>query len=236
MATKNTTSQKIFKATALSCTIIVLLFAGLALYLNQVAGGEVLANMLVPGIIGVIIAVGLVLYISKRLVQTIDTPITRLKTQLKKIREGDLEARIGLKTGDDFQEIGQSIDNVIGNRFASLINIEDENETLNDSIVTLLETVAQLAQKNLTIRARVSEDMTGPIADALNMMATETAKVLNRVMAISEEVAETSNLVKTQADNVLLLADEERQEVENAAVELKTASETMANIAKLAVE
>lgn len=236
MATKNTTSQKIFKATALSCTIIVLLFAGLALYLNQVAGGEVLANMLVPGIIGVIIAVGLVLYVSKRLVQTIDTPITRLKTQLKKIRDGDLEARIGLKTGDDFQEIGQSIDNVIGNRFASLINIEDENETLNDSIVTLLETVAQLAQKNLTIRAKVSEDMTGPIADALNMMATETAKVLNRVMAISEEVAETSNLVKTQADNVLLLADEERQEVENAAVELKTASETMANIAKLAVE
>ncbi len=234
MAQKNTVKRKILKSVALGCFIFVLLFAGLAIYLKQAAGADLPGNLILVGISGLVIVLIIIGVGATRFATSIDSTINRLKNQLKKIEEGDLETRIGIKTDDEFETIGRSIEKIIGERFSTLLTIEDENEKLNDSIVTLLETVAQLAQKNLTIRAKVGEDMTGPIADALNMMATETARVLNRVMSISEEVAETSNLVKTQADNVLLLADQERTEVENAARELKTASETMANIAKLA--
>ncbi|MDZ7737432.1 MAG: HAMP domain-containing protein [Gammaproteobacteria bacterium] len=138
---------------------------------------------------------------------------------MRKISEGDLDARMGIKSGDEFEDVGQSIDNILNDRVSALATIEDENEQLNDSIVALLETVAQLAQKNLTIRATVSEDVTGPLADALNMMTKETASVLNEVMKISSEVAEASNLVKSQSDNVLLLANQERTEIENTAIE-----------------
>lgn len=161
-------------------------------------------------------------------------PLERLKNTMQKISSGDLDARAGISSGDELESIGNALDSMLQDRVTVLTRVEDENEQLNDSILALLETVSQLAQKNLAIKAKVNEDITGPLADALNMMATETTAVLNEVTRISGDVAETSNLVKSQSDNVLLLADKEQDEVEQAAIELKSATDAMARIAKLA--
>ncbi len=161
-------------------------------------------------------------------------PLTRLENTMKKISSGDLNARAAITSKDEFETIGNYLDSMLQDRITVLTRVEEENEQLNESILGLLETVSQLAQKNLAIKAKVNEDITGPLADALNMMATETTTVLNEVTRISGDVAETSNLVKSQSDNVLLLADKEQNEVEKAAVELKSATDAMARIASLA--
>lgn len=197
---------------------------------TNVASQQILMAGSVATVAAIALSALLILFLSKK----ITTPLLRLQNIMRKINQGDLEARMGIRSGDEFEDIGNSIDNILNERVSALSTIEDENEQLNDSIVALLETVAQLAQKNLTIRATVSEDVTGPLADALNMMTTETARVLNDVMAISSDVAEASNLVKSQSDNVLLLARQEREEIENTASELAKATEMMSRIAKLA--
>ncbi|WP_430010357.1 methyl-accepting chemotaxis protein [Methylophaga lonarensis] len=221
--------------------ITIIAAAGSVLYLLVIIGvltaigtGVPAEQVLLGGAVAtatvIIISIFLTIFLSKK----ITLPLQRLKNIMRKINEGDLEARMGIRSGDEFEDIGNSIDNILNERVSALSTIEDENEQLNDSIVALLETVAQLAQKNLTIRAKVSEDVTGPLADALNLMTTETARVLNEVMAISSDVAEASNLVKSQSDNVLLLAKQEREEIENTATELAKATEMMSRIAKLA--
>ena len=181
------------------------------------------------GITLIIIAIG-----ARYLANKLYFPLFRMLTTLEKISQGDLEARTGIQSNDEFGSMGKYIDTMLNDRVTAFTKIEDENEQLNDSVVALLETVAQLAQKNLSVKATVNEDITGPLADALNLMSTETSKVLSEVTRISTEVAETSNLVKNQSDNVLLLADNEHLEVENAAIELKAAAETMSRIAALA--
>lgn len=227
-----TVKQKIFAAAAVGSFFYICVIAGLLIAIGTLEGNQ--ARLLLGGAAALIIVIALTavgcLYFARKLTR----PLQRLQSTMVKITEGDLDARMGIRSGDEFQEIGDSIDNILSERVAALSTIEDENEQLNDSIVALLETVAQLAQKNLTIRAKVSEDVTGPLADALNMMTTETAKVLNEVMRISSDVAEASNLVKSQSDNVLLLAKEERAEIENTASELTKATEMMSRIATLA--
>lgn len=227
-----TVKQKIFAAAAVGSFFYICVIAGLLIAIGNLEGNQ--TRLLLGGAAALIIVIALTavgcLYFARRLTR----PLQRLQSTMVKITEGDLDARMGIRSGDEFQEIGDSIDNILSERVAALSTIEDENEQLNDSIVALLETVAQLAQKNLTIRAKVSEDVTGPLADALNMMTTETAKVLNEVMRISSDVAEASNLVKSQSDNVLLLAKEERAEIENTASELTKATEMMSRIATLA--
>lgn len=227
-----TVKQKIFAAAAVGSFFYICVIAGLLIAIGNLEGNQ--TRLLLGGAAALIIVIALTavgcLYFARMLTR----PLQRLQSTMVKITEGDLDARMGIRSGDEFQEIGDSIDNILSERVAALSTIEDENEQLNDSIVALLETVAQLAQKNLTIRAKVSEDVTGPLADALNMMTTETAKVLNEVMRISSNVAEASNLVKSQSDNVLLLAKEERAEIENTASELTKATEMMSRIATLA--
>jgi methyl-accepting chemotaxis protein len=95
--------------------------------------------------------------------------------------------------------------------------------------------VAKLSQKDLTAKVPVSEDVTGLIADALNLLADETAKVLNRVVQLAGSVAQVSQSVKTQSDNVIQVALEEKREVEQSNIELNSASEAMLGVARLAV-
>jgi methyl-accepting chemotaxis protein len=214
---------------AYTCIIVSLYFA-----ISNTEKSEAVTSIMNNGVISffvmlLITIIGTVIYVNK-----LYKPIERLKNIMKKISQGDFDARIGIKSGDEFQDISNSIDTMLNERVSVLTNIEDDNEQLNDSIVALLETVAQLAQKNLSIKAKVNEDITGPLADALNLMTAETTAVLNEVTRISGDVAETSNLVKSQSDNVLLLANKEQSEVDNAAIELKSAAEAMSRIAKLA--
>ena len=229
---RSSVKQKIFLASAVGSGLYLLVIIGLLLVINNLEGSN--TNILLGGGAAAVIATALVLLGSYYFATRLTQPLLRLKNTMRKISDGDLDARMGIKSGDEFEDVGQSIDNILNDRVSALATIEDENEQLNDSIVALLETVAQLAQKNLTIRAKVSEDVTGPLADALNMMTTETAKVLNEVMNISSEVAEASNLVKSQSDNVLVLANQERSEIENTASELAKATDMMQRIAKLA--
>jgi twitching motility protein PilJ len=131
--------------------------------------------------------------------------------------------------------LGRQFDIMVDQREAVSAQIRQENEILNDSIIDLLQGVAKLAQRDLTIRLPVAENVTGPVGDALNLLSSETAHVLNRILRIAEEVSQVSKQVKTQSDSVIHIAAEEKREVEQVASELNLASETMINIAKLAM-
>tara|TARA_R110002072_G_scaffold14582_9_gene60237 strand:- start:52194 stop:53582 length:1389 start_codon:yes stop_codon:yes gene_type:complete len=208
----------------------------LSLYfaISSAEHSEAITQILNNGVKSVFVMLTITFIGTVYFVNSLYKPIERLMNIMEKISEGDLEARVGVKSGDEFENISTSIDTMLNERVSVLMSIEDENEQLNDSIVALLETVAQMAQKNLGIKAKVNEDITGPLADALNLMTSETTSVLNEVTRISGDVAETSNLVKSQSDNVLLLANKEQDEVEKAAIELKSATGTMSRIARLA--
>jgi methyl-accepting chemotaxis protein len=219
--------NRIIAFTALNSVLFIILYAVLVI----TTGIDAMNGVVLGGLVLIMI---LAIVSTLLIIKSFDAPLQRMSNILKKVAEGDMEARIGLKSNDEFGNMSKSIDTMLNDRMTSTSDVEDENETLNDSIVTLLETVAQLAQKDLTVRAKVSEDMTGPIADALNMMSSETSNVLTKVLSVAEEVAETSNLVKSQADNVILLADNERNEVEQTVTELKSAADTMAKINTLA--
>ena len=219
--------NRIIALTALNSVLFIILYVVLV-----ITTGIDAMNVVVLG--GLALVIILATVFTLLIIKSFDAPLERMSNILNKVAEGDMQARIGLKSNDEFGNMSKSIDTMLNDRMTSTSDVEDENETLNDSIVTLLETVAQLAQKDLTVRAKVGEDMTGPIADALNMMSSETSTVLTKVLNVAEEVAETSNLVKSQADNVILLADNERNEVENTVAELKSAADTMAKINTLA--
>lgn len=180
----------------------------------------------------VIVAFGLLCWYLLRM----QRPVGRLKDVVEKMAAGDYSVRAAIASGDEFEEIGNGIDSLLGTRVSVLVDIESENEQLNDSIVALLETVARLAQRDLTAKAKVQADVTGPIADALNMMADETAKVLIEVTRVSASVAEASNVVKAQSDSIVLQARKERDQVEQTARELAAASEAMTRVARLAMD
>jgi len=150
------------------------------------------------------------------------------------INQGNFAARARIKSRDELGELAKAFNELLDNRVATLAQIQSENEKLNESVIALLMSVAQLAQKDLTVKVPVSEDVTGAVSDALNLFSSETAKVLLEVSNISAYVTSASMNVKKQADEMVLSSVEERKEVDNTARSLSAAAQAMQEIAALA--
>jgi twitching motility protein PilJ len=173
--------------------------------------------------------------ISRFISNSITNPITYLVGVMNKLASGDTSARANIQSFDEIGALGRQFDMMVDQRELTNAQIQKENDTMNNSIIDMLQAVGAIAQKDLTIKAPVAEDITGPLGDALNYLTDETAKVMNNVVRIAGEVSSVSKQVKGQSDTVLGIAADERREVEQSAIELNEASIAMLDIAKLAL-
>jgi len=184
-----------------------------------------------------IIVLALLLFVIK----TITGAFKRFQITIGEVAGGSSDARLGLNTKDELGELSQSFDSILDERASILeeidINLkqaESENDRLNDSIIQLLEATALLSDKDLTAKAPVAEDVTGPVADALNMMASETSSVLKTIREISQEVETAAITVNDQGQRVTDVAANERMAVQSTIEKLDEASKSMSQIAQLA--
>ncbi|EGV33871.1 methyl-accepting chemotaxis sensory transducer with Cache sensor [Thiorhodococcus drewsii AZ1] len=205
--------------------------AGGTEYSEITKNGTIMAEMLaVFGLIGAVLLSGLLwLAISSRM-----KPLGHLRGVVQKLATGDDEARANLDTFDEVGELGTAFDRMMDERVAIQNAIQRENEQLNESVLGLLQAVAQLSRKDLTVKVPVTEDVTGAVADALNLLTSETGKVLLEVSDISADVTSASLKVKEQSDSVIAAAEVDRAEVEHTATALADASASMNEIAELA--
>ena len=182
----------------------------------------ILAGLMLAGLLGYLI------------LRSITKPIKKISDTVGKVSEGDYYARTAIRGRDELSELGQAFDGLLQDKVSTLVQAEKDNELLNQSVIVLLQAVSKLSRRDLTIKVPVTEDVTGPVADALNQLSTETSRVLQGVRRISEEVAQASNIVKSQTDIVISVTNDEHKEVEEAAQELAKAAGTMTAIAELA--
>lgn len=184
------------------------------------------------GVLGgtTIVVALLVLFLGR----SITNPLRRLQATVQQLVQGNMNIRARLHSRDEIGTFANAFDNLLDERVARLAEAEHENEALNNSIVILLQAVAQLSERDLTVKVPVAEDVTGPVSDALNLLSEETANVLGEVTRISDAVAEASRRVKTQSDTVVALANSERAQVTQTSDQLGAAAEAMNAIAALA--
>lgn len=182
----------------------------------------------------VVLSMGLVGFTLYLLMRSVVDPLERVTETVRYVAEGDMEARVRLDSEDELGELADALDNLLEERVGHLARTEKENEHLNEAVVDLLQAVYRLSQKDLTVKVPVTEDLTGPVADSLNLLTDETVKVLRNVVDVANQVSNTSQGVKAQSDAVVAVATKEREEVEKAATQLSEASTAMLGIAKLA--
>ena len=165
---------------------------------------------------------------------SISGPIAVISDAVKRVAAGDIEARTGLETSDELGELANTFDNMLDERVSSMARVSEDNENLNNSVIMLLEAVSDLSDRDLTVRVPIAEDVTGPVADAMNMLTTETARVLGQIRRISNQVAEAALTVESQGGKINQLADEERVIIEDTMSKLDEASKAMVLIARQA--
>jgi methyl-accepting chemotaxis protein len=150
------------------------------------------------------------------------------------IAGGDMSARSQLGGDDEFGQLSRAFDNLLDDRVSRLADAERENEDLNNSVVQLLQAVAQLSNKDLTAKAPVTANVIGTVSDSINLLSYETGRVLSEVTSIAAQVKLSTERVKRQAESVNASAVAGRSDVERAGENLANASKVMTQVAELA--
>lgn len=166
--------------------------------------------------------------------RSITKPLAVVSDTIESIAQGDDNARTELDGKDEINQLGKAFDQMLEEKSHYLQEKEKETEELNDAVLSLLQGVFSLSQKDLTVKVPVSEDATGPVADAINLMAEETSKVLWNVQQIAQAVEGSSSKVDDQAKVVRDNSEDQTKSIASTMNTLNVASEKLQAIAKVA--
>lgn len=171
--------------------------------------------------LGTLLLVGLIaLFAGLRFARSISEPLAQVQDTVQKVGSGDLGARTGLQSNDEIGQLAKAFDGMLDDKVAELARAQKENADLNRSMVEIMVSVAQLAQRDLNVKVPVSENVTGAVSDAINMMTDSTSSALQRVNRISRHVSESSERVRTRSDEVRSLANDSGIQANAASQEL----------------
>lgn len=189
---------------------------------------QLLISALVAGFVALGALVGY--FIARNITGTVNS----LQKSVEKVRGGDFEALSAVTSKDEVGDLGRTVNSLLQERVAALAKAEKENDQLNNSVIGLLGTVADLSQRDLTVRAPVTEDIIGTLGDSVNQLTDATTSVLRDVTKIAGVVEHASKRVKAQSDAINEQATAERATVEKLVTNLQMATEGMGRVAELA--
>ncbi|BFM16710.1 hypothetical protein R50073_28930 [Maricurvus nonylphenolicus] len=177
---------------------------------------------------GVAMAAALGMYF---IYKSIVFPMAHIQRVIRRINRGDTRIRVGLKTQDELGDLGRAFNQLLDERIDALQQQSNENDKLNNSIISLIKSLGRIAQRDLTVKVPVSDDITGTVSDAVNLLAQETAKTLHQVKGVSEQVYEVSERLQAQSQGVVKVAESEREQVIETSRALEVSAKAMSAIA-----
>lgn len=188
-----------------------------------------IATIILLGLIFIMIA-GFMLY------NSIAKPIEHLTSVVDELTSGNQDARSRLVGKDELTQLGDTVNRMVDERAELEDRVAEDNEAINHSVFSLLEAVSDLSDRDLTVRAQVTEDATGPLADAINQLAEDTTEVLDQVKTISLSVEQTSEAVNNRSQAVNQLAIEEQAEATETAKQIDDIRKRLITIAQSAIQ
>ncbi|MGB1253710.1 MAG: methyl-accepting chemotaxis protein [Candidatus Promineifilaceae bacterium] len=131
----------------------------------------------------------------------INTQVSSTLDMFKRLQMGDFSARAKVTTRDELGQIAESINGVLDNN-AELIQTQDESLAIQESIGRLLNDITTAADGDLTTQAKVTDDITGAIADSFNFMIEQLREVITQVRDASLQVSSSANEIQTTAEHL----------------------------------
>lgn len=183
---------------------------------------SIIGGLLLAGIIGILIH------------RSITRPIARIADAVALLADGDFSVRSEVTGDDEVGRLGVALDGLLEDKVQTLARAEEASDQLNESVLQVLDAVAQMSERDLTVTVPVTADIAGPVADAINQMASETSTVLKRVNQLARGVGQTSVKVSRGATKVTAAATEQGKVTEVASRELAEAAQVLGHIAELA--
>ncbi|MEL6232252.1 MAG: methyl-accepting chemotaxis protein, partial [Cyanobacteria bacterium J06627_3] len=190
-------------------------------------------------ILGIVVAILLQLF-----ARQLSAPLQTLTTTSQKASSGDLDTRATLAGTRETKILGQSFNNLL-EQIQSLISQQkelteeqrQEREALENDITQLMEEVGDAADGDLSVRAKLSSNDVGIVADLINAIVENLRAIATNV---KQSTGDVSQSLLSNEQQIRLLAEQSIEEVQSlndamdAVQEMDESIQTVANNASQA--
>lgn len=177
----------------------------------------VAASGSVAGLVSFGSVLGLGYFLDRRTQQTVND----LQMRFNQISRGDLNARATILTQDEFGQLSVGFNQMASAIFATTSEAqrkaqeqEQAKEDLQRQVIRLLDDVEGAARGDLTVKAEVTADVLGAIADSFNLTIENLREIVKQVSVAARQVSQGST--ENEAFARALSADALRQAEELA--------------------
>ncbi|MEM9264982.1 MAG: HAMP domain-containing methyl-accepting chemotaxis protein [Cyanobacteria bacterium P01_F01_bin.13] len=171
-------------------------------------------------------------------------PLQTLTETAQTASAGNLDTRASLAGTRETQILGQSFNNLL-EQIQSLLNRQqelteeqrEERETLENNITQLMEDVGDAADGDLSVRAKLSSDDVGIVADLINSIVENLRDI---AVNVKQSTGDVSQSLVTNEQQIRALAEQAVEEVKSlrttmtAVEEMDQSIQTVANNANQA--
>jgi twitching motility protein PilJ len=114
------------------------------------------------------------------------------------------------------------------------VESERQNKTNQDAILRLLDEISNLADGDLTARARVTEEITGAIADSINVTVDALRRLVAGVNSASQQVTTATAEAQTISSQLLKAAQTQAAKIQDTGESAVQMAQSMTSVSKSA--
>ena len=118
-------------------------------------------------------------------------------------------------------------------RFQTTMELNNRNQ---EAIMRLLDEMGSLAEGDLTVKATVTEDMTGAIADSINFAVEQLRSLVTTINDTSVQVASSAQETQATAMHLAEAAEHQAQEISSASDRISEMAASINQVSKNSAE
>ncbi|MBB1059207.1 methyl-accepting chemotaxis protein [Marilutibacter spongiae] len=118
-------------------------------------------------------------------------------------------------------------------RYQTTKELNDRNQ---EAIMRLLDEMGSLAEGDLTVKATVTEDMTGAIADSINFAVEQLRSLVQTITDTSVQVASSAQETQATAMHLAEAAEHQAQEINSASSRISEIADSINQVSRNSAE
>ena len=130
-------------------------------------------------------------------------PVADLMRVAEALGRGDLSKKANVRTGDELGQLGDTLNRTI-DRLQGLIQSESDRDKMQHQVMDLLSVVSTAAEGDLTIKAEVTADALGSVADAFNLMIVGLTSLVTHASNVATEIQRSTGDILQSAERMRL--------------------------------
>jgi methyl-accepting chemotaxis protein len=158
-------------------------------------------------------------------------PVRDLMRVAEALGSGDLSKKANVKSADELGQLGTTLNNTI-DRLQGLVQTEADRDKMQHQVMDLLTIVSSAAEGDLTVKAEVTADALGSVADAFNLMINGLTALVSQASNVAHEIQSSTADILLASERMRMGAEQQTNQIQGTAGAVNEMSHTIQRMAE----